>query len=118
MTLFPQQHRVLVVDDEPDVLAVTRLGLRGMSFDGREVLLEGVESGKAAVAYMEQHPDTAVILLDVVMESDRAGLEACQHIRWRTTGCFFFSTRHLQRPPPPPPHHHRPHFRRRRLQAA
>jgi CheY-like chemotaxis protein len=81
MTLFPQQHRVLVVDDEPDVLAVTRLSLRGMSFDGREVLLEGVESGKAAVAYMEQHPDTAVILLDVVMESDRAGLEACQHIR-------------------------------------
>lgn len=73
--------RVLVVDDEPDVLAVTRLNLRGMSFSGQEVVIDGVETGKEAIHYLEAHPDTALILLDVVMETDRAGLDACRHIR-------------------------------------
>ncbi len=73
--------RVLVVDDEPDVLAVTRLSLRGMRHGGRPVELVTAGSGARAVAAMRADPGIAVVLLDVVMETDTAGLDACRAIR-------------------------------------
>jgi CheY-like chemotaxis protein len=79
MTVEP--IRVLVVDDEPDVAAVTRLSLRGMRHNGRPVELVVATTGAGAVAAMRADPGIAVILLDVVMESDTAGLDACRAIR-------------------------------------
>jgi CheY-like chemotaxis protein len=73
--------RVLVADDEPDVLAVTRLSLRGMRHGGRPVELVPVATGAGTVAAMRADPHIAVILLDVVMETDSAGLDACRAIR-------------------------------------
>jgi CheY-like chemotaxis protein len=73
--------RVLVADDEPDVLAVTRLSLRGMRHGGRPVELVPVTTGAGTVAAMRADPGIAVILLDVVMETDTAGLDACRAIR-------------------------------------
>lgn len=72
---------VLVVDDEPEVLEVTRLILGRMQFRGRPVLVEGACSAGEARAYLARHPDTAVVLLDVVMEADDAGLQLVRHIR-------------------------------------
>ncbi len=74
-------HRILVVDDEPDVLAVTRLGLKGLRYGGRGVELAGAASGREAVEAVRARPDTAAILLDVVMETETAGLDACRAIR-------------------------------------
>ncbi len=74
-------HRVLIVDDEPDVATVTRLSLRGMHRGDRAVELVDVTTGAAAVEDMRMHPDTSVILLDVVMETATAGLDACRTIR-------------------------------------
>ena len=79
MTVEP--IRVLVVDDEPDVAAVTRLSLRGMRHGGRPVELVVSTTGAGAVAAMRADPGIAVILLDVVMETDTAGLDACRAIR-------------------------------------
>ena len=79
MTVEP--IKVLVVDDEPDVVAVTRLSLRGMRHSGRPVELVIATTGAGAVAAMRADPSIAVILLDVVMETDTAGLEACRAIR-------------------------------------
>jgi len=73
--------KVLVVDDEPDVAAVTRLSLRGMRHSGRPVELVVATTGAGAVAAMRADPSIAVILLDVVMETDTAGLDACRAIR-------------------------------------
>jgi CheY-like chemotaxis protein len=73
--------KVLVVDDEPDVIAVTRLSLRGMRHGGRPVELVPATTGAAAVAAMRSDPGIAVVLLDVVMETDTAGLDACRAIR-------------------------------------
>ncbi len=73
--------KILVVDDEPDVIAVTRLSLRGMRHGGVPVELVEAGTGRDAVAAMRADPGIAVILLDVVMETDTAGLDACRAIR-------------------------------------
>lgn len=81
MIRLPEKHRVLVVDDEPDVHAVSKLSLRGLRLGSRSVELASASSGAQAVEAMRSNPGTAVILLDVVMESEHAGLDACRAIR-------------------------------------
>ena len=78
---LPEQNRVLVVDDEPAVHSVTKLSVRGLRYADRDVELLSAESGTQAVEMMRANPDVAVILMDVVMESDSAGLDACRTIR-------------------------------------
>ncbi len=81
MIQLPTMHRVLVVDDEPDVIAVTRLSLRSLQYNGHGVELVPAASGREAVESLRTHPNTSVILLDVVMETEHAGLDACRAIR-------------------------------------
>jgi CheY-like chemotaxis protein len=73
--------KILVIDDDQDVHNVTRLVLMGFSYKDRGLQLIHGYSGAEACRLLEQHPDTAVILLDVIMETDNAGLEAVQYIR-------------------------------------
>lgn len=72
---------VLVVDDEPDIHAVTRLALEGTRFDGRGVQLLHAHSAAAGREALAANPQVALILLDVVMESDDAGLAFVRHVR-------------------------------------
>ena len=73
--------RVLVVDDEPDIHAVTRLALADQRFDGRPVALLSAHSAAEARQRLAETPGIALVLLDVVMESDHAGLGLVEHIR-------------------------------------
>lgn len=73
--------RVLVVDDEPDVHAVTRLTLEKERFADRPVQLLYAHSGAEGRRLLAEHPDIALVLLDVVMESDEAGLLFVRHVR-------------------------------------
>jgi CheY-like chemotaxis protein len=75
------KHQILIVDDEEDIHAVTTLGLRGLKFQGKRCEFLSAHSGKEAVQMARDNPNIAVILLDVVMESDHAGLDACRSIR-------------------------------------
>lgn len=86
--MFFHYWDVLVVDDEPDVLAVTKLALRDMRVYGLPLRIHTVASKAEAVAFLHGMsspgaPQTfvAVALVDVVMETDHAGLELCQFIR-------------------------------------
>lgn len=72
---------VLVVDDEPAVHTVTRLALEGFEVAGAVVRLQHVHSAAEARAFLQQEPDVALILLDVMMETDSAGLELARWIR-------------------------------------
>lgn len=72
---------VLVVDDEAAVHDVTRLALASFSFEGRTLRLVNAFSAEEARTMLAAHPDTAVILLDVVMETDGAGLDFVHHVR-------------------------------------
>ncbi|MBT3308955.1 MAG: response regulator [Gammaproteobacteria bacterium] len=73
--------KVMVVDDEQSIHDVTRLSLRKVTFEQRPLELIHAYSGEEAVQQLQQHPDVALILLDVVMESDDAGLKAIKQIR-------------------------------------
>ena len=75
------KHRILVADDEPDIHAVTRLSLKQLSRKVGPVEFLSASSGKETLQVLEQNPDIGLILLDVVMENDRAGLDVCQSIR-------------------------------------
>ena len=78
---LPERIVLLVVDDDEAVLQVTRLILSRFRYKDRP--LEILEAGSAAQAreVLALRPDIAVILLDVVMESDDAGLRLVEHIR-------------------------------------
>ncbi len=73
--------KVLIADDEEEVHHVTRLVLGSFSFAERPLLLLHAYSAQEAEQLLQQHPDTAVALLDVVMEREHAGLELVQRIR-------------------------------------
>ncbi|SAL72954.1 diguanylate cyclase/phosphodiesterase [Caballeronia peredens] len=77
---LPPWH-VLLVDDAPEIHEVTRLVLADAAFSGRPIELTSALSAAEARAYLAAHPGTALILLDVVMEEDDAGLELVRHIR-------------------------------------
>ncbi|XZG71332.1 putative bifunctional diguanylate cyclase/phosphodiesterase [Chitinibacteraceae bacterium HSL-7] len=72
---------LLVVDDDREVHAVTRLVLSHQDICGRPLELVHASSASEARAILAQRQDFAVILLDVVMESSDAGLTLVDHIR-------------------------------------
>lgn len=77
----PRPWHVMVVDDEPDVHQITRLVFRHIQFDGRPVQVVSAHSAAAAQEMLQEHDDIALIILDVVMETDTAGLDLVRYIR-------------------------------------
>ena len=73
--------RVLIVDDEPQVHELTRLILARASFEGMPIQLDSALSAAEARDFLARHPDTALLLLDVVMETDDAGLALVRCVR-------------------------------------
>ena len=73
--------RILIADDEPDVHTVTRMLLKDFVFEGRGLEFLSAESAEQTRAIMRNTRDIAVVLLDVVMESEQAGLEVVRTIR-------------------------------------
>ncbi len=73
--------KLLIADDDEEVHRVTKMALADIHIAGRPLVFLDAYSGREAVLLMKQHPDTAMILMDVVMESDSAGLDAVNEIR-------------------------------------
>ncbi|MDR6294054.1 MULTISPECIES: hybrid sensor histidine kinase/response regulator [Inquilinus] len=73
--------RVLIVDDDPEVHQITRLILDGFSFSGRGVALIDAYSAAEAMDILRRTENVALVLLDVVMETDDAGLRFARWIR-------------------------------------
>lgn len=80
--------KILIVDDEPEVHQVTRLVLGNFRFDERPLALISAYSSVEAEKLLREHTDTAVILLDVVMETEQAGLALVRTIRERLDNQF------------------------------
>ena len=72
---------VLIVDDDPDMHAMTGFILRDIVFQDQGLTLLHAKSGVEARLLLQSTPDVAVALIDVVMETDRAGLDLVRYIR-------------------------------------
>lgn len=82
------EFHVVLVDDEPDVLEVSRLAMRHFKVYGLPIRLHTATSKAQGIEVLNSltlgRPDismASVAVIDVVMETDHAGLELCDHIR-------------------------------------
>lgn len=73
--------KVAIVDDDPEIHKITKLTLRDFEFEDRHLRFLHAYSGQEAMTLFNEHSDIAIVLLDVVMESDQAGLEVIRFIR-------------------------------------
>ncbi|MFM7603551.1 MAG: ATP-binding protein [Pseudanabaena sp.] len=73
--------KVLICDDDISVHAVTKFALEGFKFADKELEIISAFSGAEGIKIVEQNPDIAVILQDVIMETNDAGLQAIKYIR-------------------------------------
>lgn len=84
--MYNRDWSILVVDDEPDVLSLSKLVMKGFTVYGLPLKIYTATSKAEAIEVIEQNftgpvPRLAVAFVDVVMETDSAGLELCAHIR-------------------------------------
>src|SRR5215218_3427668 len=87
--MFEKEIPVLIVDDDPDVLAVTRLAMRSFDVFGLPITVYTAASKAEAIELLTSRfalqaqvgAKLNVAFVDVVMESDQAGLELCDYIR-------------------------------------
>jgi len=73
--------KVIIADDEEAVHTMTKMVVRNFQFEGKPLIFLSAYSGEETLHLLREHPDTAVILLDVVMETENAGLEVAKGIR-------------------------------------
>ncbi len=73
--------RVLVVDQDADVHAAARAALQGLTLFERPLVFVHAYSGEEARALVLREHDLAVVILDVVTESTKAGLDLVDFIR-------------------------------------
>src|SRR3954451_16932434 len=90
VNMFQRSYPVLLVDDDPDVLSVSKLALRSMTIFGVPLNVSAASSKAEAVEMLGRRTTRlrgggiapfTVALIDVVMETDTAGLELCQYVR-------------------------------------
>lgn len=73
--------KVIISDDEEQVHEITKLALSHFSFADQELQFISAFTGRDTIEAIKDHPDTAIILQDVVMETDNAGLEVVKYVR-------------------------------------
>lgn len=84
-TTLPEKNngtwKVIISDDEDQIHKITKLALSHFTFEGKELDFYSAYSAEDTMQLISQHPDVAIILQDVVMESDNAGLDVVKYVR-------------------------------------
>jgi signal transduction histidine kinase len=76
-----RKWKIAVIDDDSAVHEGTRFALSDYSLNGQTLEILSAHSGAEGRTLMRDNPDIAAVLLDVIMETDDAGLELVQYIR-------------------------------------
>lgn len=79
MTKFP--YKILIADDDVEVHSITKMMLKEFHFEEHPLIFLDAFSGKEAKELLKEHQDVAVLFLDVVMETNQAGLEVVEYLR-------------------------------------
>jgi response regulator RpfG family c-di-GMP phosphodiesterase len=72
---------VLLVDDEEDVIEVSRMVMEDLVFEDRPLNILTAYSARDARRIFAEQPDIALAFIDVVMETEHAGLELVKYVR-------------------------------------
>ena len=76
-----RKWKIAVIDDDQAVHEGTRFALSDYSLNGQTLEILSAYSAAEGQALMRAHPDIAAVLLDVIMETDAAGLDLVEYIR-------------------------------------
>jgi signal transduction histidine kinase/CheY-like chemotaxis protein len=76
-----RKWKIAVIDDDQAVHEGTRFALSDYSLNGQGLEILSAYSAAEGRALMQQHRDIAAVLLDVIMETDVAGLDLVEFIR-------------------------------------
>jgi len=74
-------YTILIVDDDAEVHSVTKLALKDFRYNYHKINFLSAYSAKEAKEILKDNDKIAVILLDVVMETNSAGLDVAKYIR-------------------------------------
>ncbi|MBN2442780.1 MAG: DUF3369 domain-containing protein [Spirochaetales bacterium] len=75
------EWKIMIVDDEDEIHNVTKMVLSDVTYKGHKLRFLHAHSASETINLITEHPDTALILLDVVMEEDNSGLKVIKYIR-------------------------------------
>jgi response regulator RpfG family c-di-GMP phosphodiesterase len=73
--------KVLVVDDDEHIFTITKLTMSNFEFMGRRLEFLYAPSGQDARPLIQENPDIAMAIIDVIMETETAGLDLVKWIR-------------------------------------
>ena len=76
-----KHFNILIVDDDKSVHIVTKLSLKDFTYEGWTLNFTSAFSAEEAKSILRSDIEFAVVLLDVVMESETSGLEVADFIR-------------------------------------
>jgi signal transduction histidine kinase len=76
-----RKWKIAVIDDDPAVHEGTRFALSDYNLNGQTLEILSAYSAAEGRTLMRAHPDIAAVLLDVIMETDAAGLDLVEFIR-------------------------------------
>lgn len=76
-----EKWKVLIVDDDADIHDVTKFVLKDFEFRNKKLQFISAFSIEEAKKIMKEHPDIALILLDIVMEEEDSGLKLVKYLR-------------------------------------
>jgi signal transduction histidine kinase len=76
-----RKWKVAVIDDDQAVHEGTRFALSDYSLNGQGLEILSAYSAAEGRTLMRNNPDIAAVLLDVIMETDVAGLDLVEYIR-------------------------------------
>jgi signal transduction histidine kinase/DNA-binding NarL/FixJ family response regulator len=81
VTSNARRWKVAVIDDDHAVHEGTRFALSDYCLNGQTLEILSAYSAAEGRELMRAHPDIAAVLLDVIMETDAAGLDLVEFIR-------------------------------------
>ncbi|MGB3192875.1 MAG: response regulator, partial [Limnoraphis sp.] len=73
--------KVMIVDDDRSIHEVTQLALDQFSFEGKSLNFISAYSAAEAKQLILKHPDIAILFVDVIMETEEAGLDFVKYVR-------------------------------------
>src|ERR1700744_1881796 len=76
-----RKWKIAVIDDDQAVHEGTRFALSDYSLNGQPLEILSAYSAAEGRTLMREHSDIAAVLLDVIMETDVAGLDLVEYIR-------------------------------------